>query len=82
MQYINYCNVKLRTYKLLILNNLPRCLEEPYVYWNENDWLISYLVIQLNLPMNLKKNYFENEKRLNFSQNIRLSHLSVICILN
>lgn len=41
--------------KCFILNNLPLYLEELYIYWNANDWLIYVLLNNFNFPVNLQK---------------------------
>ena len=41
--------------KCFILNNLPLHLEELYIFWNANDWLIKILLNNFNLPVNLQK---------------------------
>lgn len=68
-------NTKITVYKLVesniskknkyfILNNLPVHLEQLYIFWNADDWLITHFISQLNLPVSLKKIVLQMEAPL------------------
>lgn len=71
------CNISKKN-KYFILNNLPLQLEELYIFWNANDWLITHLISQLNLPINLKKIILQMEAPLyceNFATELFIKYL-------